>query len=409
MQPYELRQEHFSRFPPQAKAFACEYLVVLKQIPLSLLPVLLAEIIEYDWHFPREQRELTRRLAYLKSLKEASLASLMSSFGAVRLSDAISKIDWVNQPQHFSEQLSALLWSTRQIDAYREAAMQLQARLAQALPDEPPPLPRFTLVTVGHGVAETELSLFRRLRARGVLFTAVNDTQGLGTLTSFVSDRARKMPAKYAHWYIDGAQGDGACGAQQGVTAISFNDLAPAALKGLNLTRSFVEGVDTRMTAAPEAAQSFMAALKPEDLDLHERIDDEPLRHFAVKVLTGGAGTQVFSTTFVQWAAREAMRRAQPLTTLVRFAPRQCAAPMNDLLRRNPTGQRMDVEGSLVDADMGAYYIWLNQCRLTGADQARFLAWFENHSTAIAIASSLPQGTTSDVPTNIEKILEWMS
>jgi hypothetical protein len=48
---------------------------------------------------------------------------------------------------------------------------------------------------------------------------------------------------------------------------------------------------------------------------------DAVLSRFQVSVLTEGSGTQVFSTTFVQWAAREAFRRAQPLTLLLRFAP----------------------------------------------------------------------------------------
>lgn len=84
-------------------------------------------------------------------------------------------------------------------------------------------------------------------------------------------------------------------------------------------------------------------------------------------------------------------------------------APMNELLKRDPLTQQTDPEGSLVDADMGAYYTWINQGRLPGADRARFLAWFEGHRLAIAIAPDLPRGTTSDVSTSMTKILEWMS
>lgn len=189
----------------------------------------------------------------------------------------------------------------------------------------------------------------------------------------------------------------------------SYNELAPFALKELTLMEDFIERAGKTASAGPEAAQSFMAALSPTDLGLHGSSDDAVLRHFEVKLLTEGAGTQVFSTTFVQWAAREAMRRAQPITMLARFAPRQRMAPMNELLKRDPLTQQTDPEGSLVDADMGAYYTWINQGRLPGADRARFLAWFEGHRLAIAIAPDLPRGTTSDVSTSMTKILEWMS
>ncbi len=409
MQPQELRSESFSRYPPQGRAFAVKHLLVLRQIPLALLPILLREIINYDWCFPVEQRTLVRQFDYLETLQAASFESLMARFATVRLPNEISKIDWVNKPQYFSEQLSASLWSMRQIDDYRKAALQYQEQLEQVLVDKPPAMPHFTIVTVGQGVLQSDASLFRLLRPHGALFTAVQPDQGIEQLVGFVNERAQKNQEPYAHWYIDGGPPDPTCGVQQGVTVISYNELAPVALKELNLTERFVERTGKTTTIGPEAVQSFMAALSPSDLGLHGSADDAVLRHFKVRLLTEGAGTQVFSTTFVQWAAREAMRRAQPVTMFARFAPRQQMVPMNALLKRNPLTQRTDPEGSLVDADMGAYYTWINQGRLAGADQARFLAWFEGHELAVAIAPGLPQGTTSDESTNIKKILEWMS
>lgn len=409
MQPDELRPENFSHYPQQGRVFAVKHLLVLRQIPLALLPILLREIINYDWCFPVEQRTLIRQFDYLTTLQAASFASLMAPFATVSLPKEISKIDWVNQPQRFSEQLSALLWSTQQIDDYRKAASQYEKQLEHVLADNPPTMPRFTIVTVGQGVPQANISLFRLLRRHGVLFTSVQPDHGLETLIKFVNERAQKRLEQYAHWYIDGGQADATCGAQQGITVVSYNDLAPVALRELNLAELFVKRTDKTATSGPEAVQSYMAALSPADLGLHGSADDEALRHFKAKILTEGAGTQVFSTTFVQWAAREAMRRAQPVTMFARFAPRQRMAPMNELLKRNPLAQLTDPQGSLVDADMGAYYTWINQGRLTDAGQARFLAWFEGHELAIAIAPTLPRGTTSDAASNVEKILEWMS
>ena len=75
-----------------------------------------------------------------------------------------------------------------------------------------------------------------------------------------------------------------------------------------------------------------------------------------LKLLTEGSGTQIFSTSFTQWAARESLRRAQPLTLLVRFAPRQRQKPMNEMLFAKAESVELDPVGSLVDGDMGAYY-----------------------------------------------------
>jgi len=124
-------------------------------------------------------------------------------------------------------------------------------------------------------------------------------------------------------------------------------------------------------------------------------------------LLTEGSGTQVFSTTFAQWAAREALRRAQPLTMLVRFAPRQRQKPMNELLYGKRDVIEYDPVGSLVDADFGAYYNWLNQQRLTGADRSSFLVWFEGHNEAVAIGPGLARGTTSSSVGDLHHLLAW--
>jgi len=104
----------------------------------------------------------------------------------------------------------------------------------------------------------------------------------------------------------------------------------------------------------------------------------------------------MYSTTFVQWAAREALRRAQPVTLLARFAPRMRELSLGELLSEGRDTPALDAMGSLIDADMGAWYTWLNQQRLTGADQSRFLVWFEDHGEALAIAPGLKAGVVAE-------------
>ena len=152
----------------------------------------------------------------------------------------------------------------------------------------------------------------------------------------------------------------------------------------------------------------FRSQLRPADLGL-VKVGDAVLDRFQVKMLTEGSGTQIFSTTFAQWTAREALRRAQPLTLLVRFAPRQRQKPMNEMLSAGREASDLDPLGSLIDADMGAYYNWLNLQRLAGAEQSSFLVWFEGHNEAIAIGPSLPHGTVSDAAAGLEQLLSWAS
>src|SRR5436305_6456249 len=131
---------------------------------------------------------------------------------------------------------------------------------------------------------------------------------------------------------------------------------------------------------------------------------DYVLNRFQLSLLTEGSGTQVFATTFVQWAAREALRRAQPLTLLARFAQRQRENAMSVLLGEAQGRPELDPQGSLIDADMGAYYTWLNQQRLSGADRSSFLAWFEGHQEALAIGPSFRRGIESNTPIELAEL-----
>ena len=81
---------------------------------------------------------------------------------------------------------------------------------------------------------------------------------------------------------------------------------------------------------------------------------------------------------------------------------------MNELLSSIPGQPDVDVLGSLVDADMGAYYNWLNQQRLPGARDARFLVWFEGYNSALAIGTSMSRGTESESNGDLKKLLTWL-
>jgi hypothetical protein len=249
-------------------------------------------------------------------------------------------------------------------------------------------------------VAAYDEPLFRKLRAHGVYFSRIRPENGLELLLNAVAARAKAYPMAYGHWYIDGGQ---EAEHDPVLTSISYGALAP--VRAL-LLRKIGEHIE-RPGMGPEALRTLMARLRPADLGL-AKMGDPVLDRFQVKLLTEGSGTQIFSTTFAQWAAREALRRAQPVTLLVRFAPRQRQKPMNELLAGREERAELDPVGSLIDADMGAYYNWLNQQRLPGAERSSFLVWFEGHDRALAIAPSLPRGTESTSAGNLGDLLSWM-
>ena len=399
MSTRELKPEQFGGYPPEARKLAVENLRVLQALPLSFLPSLLRELIEYDYKFPAERNALERELSNLNKLSEEDWKNWFGQFEQIQLSASLEKFDWINQPAQFVEQLSSHLWTTHQQDAFRKAAMEYGNRLHGAVPPQEPSAPRIGMVVVGQGVSTSDYPLFRKLRPHGALYTNVSPEGGLQILLEFAANRSKTHPEKYAHWYIDGGQENSY---DASLAFISYHALEPAR----NLLLARMQKQSEAPGSGPENLRTVMAALRPADLKLGQP-GDPVLSRFELKLLTEGSGTQIFSTTFAQWAARETLRRAQPLTLLVRFAPRQRQRPMSEMLSVPKETLEMDAAGSLVDADMGAYYTWLNQQRLTGSAQSSFLAWFEGHNTAIAIGPAVPRGTVSNSPTDMKQLLSW--
>lgn len=395
MLPVDLQADHFGKYPPLAANVARAHLAVLRQLPLSFLPSLLRELIEYDYKFPAERAGLDGELATLSALRPEQLSEWFRGFAKLRLTPAQEHLGWVNQPTAFTEQLSAYLWSTQQMDAFRLAATTYGDRLRSSTPAAPLSLSRLGVVIIGQGVASYARPLFRKLRKEGTYFSSVHPENGLSQILQAAADRAQAHPVPFAHWYIDGGVPHEHSSL---LTSISYQALAPtreALLKN-------IEHEVTKPGLGPEELRNYLTLLSPLELGLH---GDPVLDRFQVKLLTEGSGTQIFSTTFAQWAGREVLRRAEALTLVVRFAPRQRQRPMNELLASSPTPLELDPLGSLIDGDMAAYYHWINQQRLPSSQRSSFVVWFEDQNQALAIGPSLPRGAESNSGLNLASLL----
>jgi hypothetical protein len=398
MLPGQLTAASFASYPPEARQLAVQHIALLRRLPLAFLPLLLRELIVYDWKFPLERADLGRQFTYLGSLAPGPFQAAMSAFAQLKLTHELEQTDWVNSPASFSEQLSAHLWATHQIDSFRGAAVDYVQNASASAVDPALPTHRLGIAVIGQGVAGNEdYRLFRKLRPHGVYFTRIKHGAGMQALLDAAATRAKAHPVPYGHWYIDG----GASLAVPGnITRISYSALAAPRATIQNRMRKTYEA----SVFDPEAFRTMLAQMKPDEAGLHSGGDDV-LNRFQLSLLTEGSGTQVFSTTFVQWTAREALRRAQPLTLIARFAPRQREKQMNELLAERQRPPELDPEGSLIDADMGAYYNWLNQQRLPGEENSAFLAWFEDHGEAVAIAPALEKRTRSDNPIDLAELI----
>src|SRR4051794_9182691 len=403
MRPKDLKREHFEKYPPEARQLAGIHLPLLQALPLAFLPLLLREVIAYDWKFPAERKELDHQFAYLGTMSPEQLREAMANFDSLRVPPKLEDLDWVNTPGNFSEQLSAYLWSSHQIDRFRAASIEYVKRLNAAAAPESLPTRRLAIAVIGRGVKENKYPLFRKLRPHGVHFQNVDPANGREAILNTVAERSTAQPNSFAHWYIDGDTNE--IPSSRALTCMSFSSLNSVRTSLVETMRRTLQSG----TGGPEAVRTMLAQMRPEDLGLPGEGEKAVLNRFQVSVLTEGSGTQLFSTTFVQWSAREVLRRAQPLTLLVRFTPRLYEQSMRELIAGTQKRAITDPEGSLIDADIAAYYTWINQQRLVGAEQASFLVWFEDHNEALAIAPSLPRGTKDTRSIRVRELLKQIA
>jgi hypothetical protein len=399
MKPAELTAASFSIYPAAARAFAQQYLSVLQMLPLPLAVTVLREVSTYDWRFPAERRTLQDQLAWLRSLSGDDRAQVLHGFAQLTLPAETAAEDWVGHPQQFSEKMTAELWATHQIDAFRTAASDYATAWRTAFPEPMPVTPRLGIVVLGTGVRGYNYPLFRKLRPHGVFFAHVDPRGGMEAIFNTVSGRIARSPSPYEHWYIDGGSREPSN--ESGLTGIDWDGLEPVR----NAILQRMQTVIASPSGGPEKLQTVLASTTPADVGM--ALDkDEVLGRFAISVLTEGSGTQIFSTTFAQWATREALRRAQPCTLVVRFTLRQRQLPMDELLSGKTNQNIPDPEGSLIDADMGAFYTWIDQQRLTGAAQASFIAWSQERNEAVAIGPGFPRGAVGQNPVTVQQLLE---
>ena len=397
MLPRNLQPGNFTLYPPEARTLVLDHIDSLRQLPITFLPSLLREVIEYDFKFPTERATIEKELSTIAGLSPSQARAWFEPFDSISISSKLEDFDWINSPAQFIEQLSAYLWSSHQLDAFRKAATDYSARLHAVITQPPLPTRRLGIAIIGQGVSTYDEPLFRNLRTHGTYFGQIKPENGLELLLAAAGARAEAHPVPFGHWYVDGGA---AAEHSPFLTSVSYQEIQPMRAALLKNMQSQIQ----RPGMGPEELRTHLARMSPSDLGAGGT-GNAVLERFKLKVLTEGSGTQIFATTFAQWTTREALRRAEPLTLLVRFAPRQRQRPMNELLSNAGGNPELDPIGSLVDGDMGAYYHWINQQRLQGYDQSTFLVWFEGHNQALVIAPTLPRGTQSSSSLDLGQLL----
>lgn len=386
--------DNFSLYPPKGREIAISYLAALREMPVALLPVFLVDLKDYDWKFPVEQREIVTRLEFLRDNP-----SSCAGFRSIKIPVDLESSENVKDPQQFLANMTAYLWSSLQMDTYRRAADEFVGLYEAKVRPNPPARPRLVMIIIGREAGIPTSPLFHKLAGSGLICTNVRTEGAAATILAALTRRSVNNPDPYAHWYVDG--GSPLTGSvPAGVTQLFYPSLAPINKQILAIMKDCIQNGN-----GPEVLRLKLAELTRQMPAADKVTSDARLQQFAVTVLTQGSGTQIFSTSFVQWATREILRRAQPSTVLARYAPRQRQKPFNAMVADALSTKDLDPEGSLIDADMAAFYGYLELKRLPGSDRDGFFVWFEDHPQVFIAAPNISPGTEDNSPISVSELL----
>lgn len=384
--------------------FVAQSLPQLQTLPVPLAALLMQQVLRHDLMFPREKRELEATLVSLRLPRSPELVHAVAAFQALRMPAGMNSLNWQKEPAAWVESFTAAMWSSGQIEAYRNAA-----KLALPLPMETPAdmTPRAVVVAYDKRLQDNgaSMALFRRLRSEGTLFRSVQNADNGLPLHAWMAARAKRNEEAYAHWWVSGDEAGATPVASAPIAYLTYAALQPARQHLLMMMNEARHSIGT---GGPEGLRRAMQALTPDEMGLRTETDPV-LRAFATDVLVGGSGTQLYSTTFVQWTAREVLRRAQPRTLVAKFTARNSSASMDTRLAHPLEEPPPDFAGSLVDAEMGAYLTYLNLLRLPGAEQAHFLAWHEGYGQAMLIGKGVPRGQIDTRSLQLSELLQRLT
>jgi hypothetical protein len=142
-------------------------------------------------------------------------------------------------------------------------------------------------------------------------------------------------------------------------------------------------------------------------------------REFVKDLFLSGNGSVVFGNAFVQWAANEAFRRARPSILVACFGMRNMPKPftsiaiLEDQEHTSPLPDTADPDGSAVDAQILARYVWLAASRFDEYKNALCLCVADALPAIYAVAPAGRNLFSESQPVTVERIgqivREWMS
>jgi hypothetical protein len=371
-------------FTGDAAVIARQHRPLLERLPATVHAFIAVELLKWPTLFAAEQRYQRALLDHLSSLPQARLREAVAGIEAVEKQAGTGSIA-SRDPAGFQEDAQALLRRRQLLQPWRMAVDAFFQQVDPAIEARlfPPDAPRRLVVQVYAGaIAVQPHNLWRRFEGVGVRVPVALDDAGgsdkflralfgaprAGRTTLFADASAGAWPL--ATWIVEAHESlhrlcEQDRGRHEGGGAIAGLSYDRLREYRDDLTRALFSKIQSGVES-PQAFAAYARSLKiaPRAGALLDRADI--LQAFVRDVFLTGNGTLFVNNTFVEWAAVQALRRAQPRMLAIRYGVRDRLKPFSSLLlfsQPRPTDQIPLIEdpvGSFVDVEQLSYYVWLN-------------------------------------------------
>ncbi len=401
-----------------------KYQSLFTRLPRTFLVSNLVELRKWPTFFEPEKayfREL------LKQLSEFSAPEFGEIFGSLESLEARTGCDKVSgdSPEELQDRMLALLqrqgqyshWRAEIEKIFKRLEPLVESRLYSGLGER-----RLVVILYGEGITIEREKLWSRLRKIGVrvplelggaesseaflqsLFSGHPDSSpNAARPTIFDLRRDSPNSSPLDSWVIEA--GDALhklCESGEKKESVCATGMSYDRLRAYR--DRLTETIYSKVLSGVHSPLELSAYLKTLRVKPQEGVAlyyDDVVLNFIRDTFLQGAGTLIINNTFVEWGAVQALRRAQPRLLVARFGVRDKLKPFSSLLlfsKPRPTDQipiLQDPLGSFVDAELLAYYIWLNAEKgLPYRDHTLYLLLAEDVDEMLAVAPS-SRGTAS--------------
>jgi hypothetical protein len=405
----------------EAAALAKEHRRMLDRLPSTVRASLLVELHKWGTLFPAEHAYQRALLGHLSGITGADADRLFAGIAKIEADAGVGAFSGAEAAK-FQDETQALLRKKRLLYQWRGEIEKLFQQIDPAIERQlyPADRPRRLVVQVyGTGISIQTPKLWERFKGSGFRVPLKLEGAGRGGAEAFLAPLFGDgvMPANTSpieRWFLE--SGDALSKFGESSTALSY-----ARLRNYRdeLTRALYEKVQ-KGVESPQAFAAYARSLKiaPGDgVRLHEA---EVMHAFVRDVFLTGNGTLFVNNTFVEWAAVQALKRAQPRMLVARYGVRDKMKPFSSLLlfsQPRATDQIPEIEdptGSFVDVEQLSYYVWLN-AEKTAAYRNRTLYLFlaEGVDEMLALRSDMtgpaaPAATTL-APATLADVYQTMA